>query len=130
MDIRYYPAVLYRSGRGVGVVFPDLDGCVSYGATDHAAAVQAEEAATAHVALMLKQGAVIPPPSHLDDVAADPDGEALGKVLIRIEVPCKWVRVNISMDERLLRRADTHARDLGMTRSGYLAEAVRRMAGV
>ncbi|NGZ26291.1 MAG: hypothetical protein G8345_05330 [Magnetococcales bacterium] len=50
MEIKYYPAIFYRNGEGIGVVFPDLDGCVSYGENEQAAAIHAEEALKAHLA--------------------------------------------------------------------------------
>lgn len=129
MEIKYYPAIIYRSGEGYGVVFPDLDGCISYGATEHLAALNANEAIHAHLALMVKQKILIPPPSHLADIADDPDGEAVARILVRAEIPARWVRVNISMEETLLGRIDRVAKELGMSRSGFLAEAARRMAG-
>lgn len=37
------------------------------------------------------------------------------------------VRLNVSLPENLLRRIDEHARAQGATRSGFLADAARRV---
>jgi hypothetical protein len=42
----------------------------------------------------------------------------------------KWVRINMTMAENLVIRVDHAAKELGMSRSGFLAEAARRMIGV
>ena len=56
---------------------------------------------------------------------------AAGELLVLIEVQVEDVplRVNITMGERLLRRLDAAAQAGGMTRSGYIAMAVRDRLG-
>ncbi|MBF0135770.1 MAG: type II toxin-antitoxin system HicB family antitoxin [Magnetococcus sp. DMHC-1] len=49
------------------------------------------------------------------------------RILIRTEIPCRWVRLNLSMAETLVLQVDHAAKALGMNRSGYLAEAARQM---
>ncbi|MBF0152200.1 MAG: type II toxin-antitoxin system HicB family antitoxin [Magnetococcales bacterium] len=127
MEIRHYPALVYRSGEGYGVVFPDLDGCVSYGDTLHLASTNCEEALSAHLDLMVQKGEKLPASSTLDDVTPDPDGVAIGRMLVRVEVPCRWIRVNLSMADTLVTKVDHAAKTMGMTRSGFLSEAARRM---
>lgn len=128
MVTRYYPAVIYRGEEGFGVVFPDLDGCVSYGKTVQEATIKAEEALSGHIALMVRDGDVLPDATEMDHVESDTDGEEVARVLVKVELPARWVRVNISMEENLLSRIDTAAKRHGMSRSGFLAEAARRMA--
>ncbi|NGZ26290.1 MAG: hypothetical protein G8345_05325 [Magnetococcales bacterium] len=76
---------------------------------------------------MIQQNAEIPLPSQLQEVADDPDGEAVGRMLVRAEIPKRWIRINLSMAENLVSKIDLAAQSLGMSRSGYLAEAARRM---
>jgi metal-responsive CopG/Arc/MetJ family transcriptional regulator len=47
------------------------------------------------------------------------------RLLVPVEVPGRAVRVNISMDEGLVARRDAAALRRGMSRSAFLAEAVR-----
>lgn len=52
------------------------------------------------------------------------------KIQLTLDPPGKAVRVNITLEERLLERLDAAAKREGGTRSGYIAAAVRsRLAG-
>lgn len=133
MATRVYPALLVKdasepSGAGLGVVFPDLPGCVTQGDTPQHAAEMALEALALHVEGMVEDGETLPEPSPLDAVPdwIDPaETEVVTRLLVPVELPGRSVRVNITMDENLLQRADRAASEHGMTRSGLLAEAVR-----
>ncbi|WP_130472578.1 type II toxin-antitoxin system HicB family antitoxin [Candidatus Magnetaquicoccus inordinatus] len=131
MEIRHYPAIMYQGSEGIWVGFPDIPGCVSFGNTIQHAATQAEEALSGHVALMVRDGDPLPEPTpmdHLDEVAPDPeDSVEVARLLVRVEIPAKWIRLNMTMAENLVIRVDHAAKELGMSRSGFLAEAARRM---
>jgi predicted RNase H-like HicB family nuclease len=129
---RVYPALLVKdvgaSGSGLGVVFPDLPGCVTQGDTPQHAAEMAMEALSLHIESMVEDGDAPPDPSPPDAVPdwIDPsETEVVTHLLVPVEIPGRSVRVNITMDENLLQRADRAASEQGMTRSGLLAEAVR-----
>ncbi|MEO5363755.1 MAG: type II toxin-antitoxin system HicB family antitoxin [Magnetococcus sp. DMHC-8] len=131
METRHYVAVMYRGTEGYGVVFPDLPGCTSYGKTLQHAVLQAEEALAGHIGLMVEDRDQLPEPTSLDRIGdvmdhSEPDA---GRYPIRVEIPAKWVRINMSMAETLIARVDREAKHLGMSRSGFLAEAARRMLG-
>ena len=125
MAIRYYPAIIECSSGGFGVFFPDLDGCTSAGATIQDAAVNAEEALQGHIELTVEAGETLPSPSDLDAIERDPEVDEAARVLVRVEIPGKAVRVNITMAEDLLAAVDRYAKREGFTRSGLLAQAVR-----
>jgi predicted RNase H-like HicB family nuclease len=55
-----------------GVIVPDLPGCFSAGDTLDEAILGAQEAAAAWIDATLDAGGVIPPPSSLDSLRADP----------------------------------------------------------
>lgn len=78
-----YPAVFEPSGKGFGVYFPDLPGCVSYGDSFEDAERQAEDALGLHLYGMEKDGEVIPPAS--EKPLLDPD-TAPGSFLVVISV--------------------------------------------
>lgn len=115
----FYPAVIERAGDGFSVYFPDLPGCTSAGATIQAAALNAEEALSGHIAVSVQFGDAIPAPSSIDDIECEGDDVAL--LLVRGDLPGKAVRINITLDEGLISAIDRVARN----RSGFLAEAAR-----
>lgn len=133
MATRVYPALLVKdlpetADGGIGVVFPDLPGCVTQGDTPQHAAEMALEALALHIESMVEAGEALPDSSPLDAVPdwIDPaETKVLTHLLVPVELPGRSIRVNITMDENLLQRADRAASEHGMTRSGLLAEAVR-----
>ncbi|MBF0141810.1 MAG: type II toxin-antitoxin system HicB family antitoxin [Magnetococcales bacterium] len=132
MEIRHYAAVMYRGGDGYGVVFPDIPGCTTHGDSIHDAAMHADDALTGHIALMVRDGDPLPDPTPLDrlaEVMLDPEpGEPeVTRFLVRVEIPARWIRINLSMAENLVTQIDQAAKRIGMTRSGFLAEGARRM---
>ena len=127
MPVVYYPAIIEAGDSGFGVVFPDLPGCVSAGDTQQAAARNAETALRAHLGLMQDDGDPIPEPSDIDATAPDPEVHEVARILVRVELPGKAQRLNISLDENLVARIDAAAEARGMTRSAFLAEGARRL---
>jgi hypothetical protein len=88
----------------------------------------AQEALTLHVEGLLEDGEALPAPSSLDDILADP--ESAGSVAVLAVAPArssKTIRVNITLPEDVLVRIDAFARDQGLTRSGFLASAARKV---
>ncbi len=133
MATRVYPALLVRdladaAGTGLGVVFPDPPGCVTQGDTPQHVAEMALEALALHVESMVEDSDALPEPSSPDavpDWIDSAETKVVTHLLVPVELPGRSVRVNITMDENLLRRADRAASKHGMTRSGLLAEALR-----
>lgn len=130
MPTRFYPALLVTEpGKpGVGVVFPDLPGCVSAGASVQDAATQAVEALALHVEGTLADGDELPAPGAVD--APLPDwldgtaGEVAARVLVPVEVPAKpnrTLRVNVMLPEDVLQAIDR----VSGNRSRFLTEAAR-----
>jgi predicted RNase H-like HicB family nuclease len=136
-------AVFESNGEGgYGVYFPGLPGCISAGDSLTEARRMALEAVTGHVALMMADGEHIPPA-----VAERPGRAPKGAVVevlevsdaeIRAEVPKmrrslekarlkrrgKCVRLNITLPEELVGRADRYAEEHGESRSGMIAHAL------
>lgn len=125
MTVRYYPAIIEKAGGNFSVFFPDVPGCVSVGDTVEETAANAEAALALHFQGMQEDKDPIPEPSAWEAVAADPEVEEYARVLVRATLPGKAMRVNITMDEGLLEAADDAASRMGLSRSGFLAEAVR-----
>ena len=121
MATAIYPAILERAGDGFSTYFPDLPGCVSAGRTEQEAFLNAEEALAAHLQLAALHGDRIDPPSDLGDIPVDPEVEEAARILVRVEMPGKIVRLNITLDEGLGASIDRVAKN----RSGFLADAAR-----
>lgn len=121
MPTLFYPAVIERAGDGYSVFFPDLPGCTSAGSTVTEAALAAEQALAGHVIETVRHGEDLPLPSELDAVEPDPEVDEAARLLVRVELPGKAVRLNITLDEGLVAAIDKVARN----RSGFLAEAAR-----
>ena len=128
MAVSFYPAILEKEeDSDFCVFFPDLPGCVAAG-DDIAEALQnAEDALQFHIEGLIHHGESVPDPSHPDTLKPDPEVNVLGVYFVRFRVGRKSKRVNITLDELLLREIDEAADDRGDTRSGFLAEAARRL---
>jgi predicted RNase H-like HicB family nuclease len=127
--MRYYPALVEIGHDGsYGVVFPDFPGCASAGDTPEQAVAHAAEALALHVEGMREDGEPAPEPSPLDAPLPEwLDGIAGLRVLVGLDLPGRAVRVNVTLDEGLLGRIDRTAAAAKLSRSGFLAEAARRL---
>lgn len=123
----YLGFIEHEPGRSYGVFFPDFPGLVSGGETLEEALTKAPQGLRFHVATMLADGDAIPQPTPFDGLIADPQYQGLTPFVAEVstERP-EVVRINLSMDKRLLREIDAHAERIGMTRSAFLADAARR----
>jgi predicted RNase H-like HicB family nuclease len=135
MDTRFYRAFITQDEGdkpedGYGVVFPDLPGCTSSGDTVEQAYEHAFEALVLHVEGMSEDGMPLPEPTPFNGPMPfwlqDVPGRIERTVLVPVKIPGKAVRISITMEKGLLGRLDNVAAANGDTRSGYIAEAVRR----
>jgi predicted RNase H-like HicB family nuclease len=113
----------------MGVTFPDVPGCTTCAPTFAGAVEAAREALSGHLAVMRADGDEIPAPRTWEAIAADPEfaGEvsaATPQLITPRLVPGERVRVNITIDRGLLRRADEAADARGLTRSGLIEAAL------
>lgn len=124
-----YPAVLrHDDGTDYAVSFPDLPGCVAVGTSPEDALRAAEAALTFHLEGLTRERIAAPAPRALGALMNGdrPDGAVL--LLLSGRPPkAPAVRVNITLDKNLLAEIDEAAAEAGTTRSGFLAEAARRV---
>ncbi len=125
MSLMFYPAVIERAHAGFAVFFPGL-ACGGAGETVAAAVADAEQGLAAYLDVARDNGLAVPAPVEIDKIKVDPDIDEVARVLVRYEPPAHSVRLNITMDEALLKRVDAVAEREGFTRSGFLANAARR----
>jgi predicted RNase H-like HicB family nuclease len=128
-----YVALIHRArGTSLGVVFPDFPGCVSSGSTLDEAVRNGAEALALHVAGMREDGARIPKPRTLAHIRAAKEDwlewkDTAATMIPLLPLPQRAVRLNVSLDRGLARAIDHAAKRRGMTRSGFLTEAARRL---
>lgn len=120
--------IIHEKNGVFGISFPDFPGCTSTGATFSDAMIKGEQALAFHIEGMAEDGEVFPQMSTLDQVRArDPEGLEGGvAVAVPVRLPENAARYNITMDKGLMQAVDRAADAQGMTRSGFLADAVRR----
>ena len=121
-----YPALIEQEAGVVGIVFPDLPGCVAAADTIDEALVNAEDVLRDWIEVAEEDGRSVPPPSALEDVSV-PAGNVLVSIpLVRPSgVP---VRANLSLDSGVAAFIDSERKRRGMTRRAYVEWMARRIA--
>jgi predicted RNase H-like HicB family nuclease len=119
MAFACYTAIVERTGSGFSVFFPDVPGCVSAGRTELETFTNAEEALSLHLAETVRARESLPKASAT--IPHDPGVEEFCRFLVRVELPGKAVRLNITMDEGLVAAIDRVASN----RSNFLSQAAR-----
>ncbi len=123
----YIALIRKETGSVYGVEFPDFPGCISAGDTLDEAVAGAKEALELHVEGMIEDSEDVPHPSGLEAIKKLKRTKGAVPVLIDVPVARKTKRINITMNEGLLGRVDSVAAARGTSRSGFLAEAARKM---
>ena len=121
----WYYALVTRDAktRQYEIEFPDLPGCVSVADSLQEAGAAAMEALAAWIETAVVRDRPIPEPT-------DIHAQYLKKrhpILLSVPAPAfkvKAVPVTISLNERVLDKIDAAARDAGLTRSAFIAQAV------
>ena len=124
-------ALVHRENESYGMSFPDLPGCISAASSLDELLLDGKEALDLHVEMMLQDGEPLPEFRSLDTLRADPEftedfATAELVTLLPVDIPGRAVKVTITMEEHLLLRLNKAAERQGYTRSGFIAEAVRR----
>ena len=127
--MREYIGLIHKdAGSDYGVSFPDFPGCVTAVLTLDQARISAQSALDFHIRGMLEDGEDLPVPSTLDDIMKDPENhDALAVLTVANTQLPKIVRVNVTLPEDVLSAIDHYAEVHGMSRSGFLVRAARRV---
>jgi predicted RNase H-like HicB family nuclease len=117
-----------ENGR-FGASFPDLPGCTTVAGDLDALIGKAAEVVSFHVGGMIEDGLGSPRFRSLSELRSDPtfaeDAQDAAIVLLDLDLPSRAVRVNITVDENVLKRIDQAASAAGETRSGFLVAAAK-----
>ena len=123
-----YPALIDGVKEAYGVVFPDLPGCLTMGATIDEAIRNAQEAMTQWMDAAEDRGIAIAKPSALEDVDV-PEGSTLTSILlVRSGRHRPNVRINLYIDADVADAITDEAKRRGISRKEYVEEAIRLTA--
>lgn len=122
-----YPVYVHKDPESAyGVTFPDFPGCFSAADDLDVLPRLAQEAVEVHFE---GEDVEIPPPTAIEELAADPSYEGGFWLLIDLDlgkVNTKSVRLNISLPANLVGEIDRYAAEHRMMRSGFLAKAAQQ----
>jgi predicted RNase H-like HicB family nuclease len=126
-----YIALVDGKRGAYGVVIPDLPGCYGMGKTIDEALRDAASAAVAWAEVAIADGHKIPAPRTAEELRADREiAQALATDSFMAIVPLvrdygRPAKANLSLDAGLLEAIDEAAEARGLTRSAFIASAVR-----
>ncbi len=124
---RNYIAVIRKNkSSDYAVIFPDFPTCITAGKTLDEAQIMAEEALQFHIDGMIEDNDEIPNPSSFDSVKAKYKKTEIFLV-IPIKTPSKATRINITVDEKFLRKLDKYLETLDESRSSFFVSAAKRV---
>lgn len=109
-----------------GVVVPDLPGCFSAGDTLDEAIANTPEAIALWLEDLVERGEVAPAAKSIETHRKNPDFKGWIWAVVEVDLSHltdKAERINITLPSRLLARVDARAKQVGDTRSGFLARA-------
>ncbi len=115
-----------RQPEGYLASFPDLPACSAEGNSLAELLVDARERLLACLEAVQAGGEAWPSASPIE---AFMDQSGVLAIPVDVAVDDPPIRVNISLGERLVQRLDAAAEARGMTRSGFIAKAVRASLG-
>jgi predicted RNase H-like HicB family nuclease len=123
-NIKKYIAVINKEGgKQYGVIFPDFLGCISVGENLEEAEKMAQEALQFHVDGILKDGEDLPKAKTLDEIKKKYKKAEIF-FIVAVRVKTKVTRINITIDEKLLRKLDKFLMNSNETRSSFFAKSI------
>jgi predicted RNase H-like HicB family nuclease len=126
MSTILFVALASADGGGYRASFPDIPDCTVQAPDLAQLLASARQALAERLQRTADAGDTWPQPTPIEKISLTP---GVFPVLVDVTVEDTPVRVNISLGERLLQRLDAAAEAKGMTRSGYIAQAVRVSLG-
>jgi predicted RNase H-like HicB family nuclease len=127
--MRQYIGLIHKEADSdFGVSFPDFPGVATAGTSLDDARAMAEEALAFHIEGLVADGEAIPAPSSLEEVMADPQNRDGVVLLVAVKTEPPTVRrINVTLPEDVLEHIDRFAEAHGFTRSGFIAQAAKRV---
>lgn len=125
---QYIGLIHKQADSDFGVSFPDFPGVATAGKTLDDARAMAEEALAFHIEGLVADGEAIPEASRLEGVMAQSENRDGVAILVAVKTDArKVVRVNVTLPEDVLEQIDRYAEAHGLSRSGFLTQAAKRV---
>ena len=129
-DTYIFPCVfIYKESGGIGIYFPDLDGCTSFGEDEQMACYNAKEALSLHLYGMEQDEDDIPEPSSIRNIVTDNNKSI---VLVEVFMPPfrakqenKFVKKTLTIPSWLNIRAETAKINFSQTLQKALKEELK-----
>jgi predicted RNase H-like HicB family nuclease len=120
---KYIAIITQENNKNYGVTFPDFLGCVSVGKNLEESEKMAQEALQFHVDGLIKDGEDLPKPKTIDEIKKKYK-KAKIFFMVPVKIKTKVTRINISIDEKLLRKLDKFLENRNETRSSFFAKSI------
>ncbi|WP_430912478.1 type II toxin-antitoxin system HicB family antitoxin [Methylobacterium sp. sgz302541] len=121
--------LIHEEDERFGASFPDFPGATTVAGDLDTLYRKASEMLAFHIDGLVEDEEPIPAMRSIDEWRRDPAFRAEAETamigLIEVDLPGRAVRVNVSLEEALLRRIDRAAEAAGESRSGFLARAAK-----
>jgi|SRR5579864_4128768 len=121
--------LVHEENGSYGISFPDFPGAVSAAKSPDEAIARGRDTLAFHVQGMVEDGEEVPELRSLAQLVKDRtfrrDSKDAVVVMVPLDLPGKTVRINVSMDQKLIEAIDRAADMMGSNRSAYLADAAR-----
>jgi predicted RNase H-like HicB family nuclease len=124
--ILFVALATHDADGGYRAAFPDLADCTVQAPDLAQLLLAARQRLSAELQRIADAGDTWPGPTPIEKIGLTP---GVIPLLVDVSVDDTPIRVNISLGERLVQRLDAAAEAKGMTRSGYIAQAVRVALG-
>ena len=125
-NIKKYIAVISKeNNQQYGVIFPDFLGCVTVGKNLEDAQKMAHDALQFHIDGMIKDQEDLPMCKTLDEIKKKYKKAEIF-VMIAVKIKNKAKRINITIDESLLRKLDKFLVSCNQTRSAFFAKSIEK----
>ena len=126
--IQEYIAIIDQENSDqFGVIFPDFLGCITVGKNLEEAKKMAHQALQFHIDGMLEDGEDLPTPLSLDKIKKKYKNAKIFLVVRAKVKKLKARRINITIDERLLRKLDKFLANRDETRSSFFAKSIAKI---
>ena len=130
-DTYIYPCVfIYKESGGIGIYFPDLDGCTSYGEDEQSAYSNAKQALSLHMYGIEQDNDEIPAPSSILDIPLE---EHMRAVIVEAVMPAfrarqdnKFIKKTLTIPQWL----NIEAERAGVNFSQLLQASIKERLGI
>ena len=125
-NIKKYIAVISKeNNQQYGVIFPDFLGCVTVGKNLEDAQKMAHDSLQFHIDGMIKDQEDLPLRKTLDEIKKKYKKAEIF-VMIAVKIKNKAKRINVTIDESLLRKLDKFLVSCNQTRSAFFAKSIEK----